>query len=87
MVLTVADNVGTFRVQAISIYDNICKNMWKIAENWNMVLIVGRMLGNMFRVQSTLPNLIIYPKLARKLEGRLQIKHRVHSESRKSHLV
>ena len=34
-----------FRVKGTSIYDNICNNMWKIAENWNTVLIVGNDVG------------------------------------------
>ena len=32
---------NVFRFKGTFIYNNICKNMWKIAENCNIVLIVG----------------------------------------------
>ena len=43
LLVTMLGNV--FRVQGITIHDNICKNMLKIAENWNMVLTVGNEVG------------------------------------------
>ena len=46
MVLLLVTMLGNvFRVQGITIHDNICKNMLKIAENWNMVLTVGNEVG------------------------------------------
>ena len=48
-------------------YGNLSKNSYKIPKkirkNWGMVVM---MVGNIFRVQGPVPNMVIYPKIATK---------------------
>jgi hypothetical protein len=72
VVLTVGDNVGDcFQGPGhISKYGNIAKNSHKIAikseKDGRVVLTVGDDIRVVFRVQGTFPNMVIYPKIARK---------------------